>query len=157
DLALLGLLALGDVDRHAADAHDVIGGIDAGDRGANAPAGLAVRAAHPEFGLEGRARLSGRLHRILQMLPVLRVDQLLDVLNGDLEARGVAPENPVLPVVPHEGAADRIKLPGAHLAGGQRQAAALLALHQPGARSLQLAGSLGNTALELAVELLELS
>ena len=43
------------------------------------------------------------------------------------------------------------------MTGGQRQAAPLFALQQPRGRSLQLRGSLGDAALELLVELLELS
>ena len=38
-----------------------------------------------------------------------------------------------------------------HLTGGQRQAAAIFALHQPPSRGLQFGGSLGDAALELLI------
>ena len=43
-LAFLGMLALGDVDGDAADAHDAAALVDGGRRRADAPADLAVRA-----------------------------------------------------------------------------------------------------------------
>ena len=50
-----------------------------------------------------------------------------------------------------------IPIPGAHLAGRQRQAAALLALQEPRVRGLELRRALGDMALELQVQLLELA
>ncbi len=51
-LAFLGVLAIGDVDGHSADAHDVIGGIDARHGSSDAPAQLSVWTAYPKLGLE---------------------------------------------------------------------------------------------------------
>ena len=73
-----------------------------------------------------------------------------------LEACRIDAENPVLTVVPDDIAVDRIPLPGTHLACCQREAAALLALHQPGAGRFQFLGPLRHAAFELLVELLEL-
>src|SRR5437879_2889938 len=42
-LALFSLLAVGDVDGHAADTHDVVSGVDARHRRSDTPAQLAVR------------------------------------------------------------------------------------------------------------------
>src|SRR5262249_48732018 len=127
------------------------------DRRADAPAQLAVRTADAELGLKRRCALHRGLDRALQMLPVLGMDQRLDVVDGEIEAVGVHAEYAVLAVVPDEMAIDRIPFPGAHLAGGERQAAALLALHEPRTRRLELGRALGDAALELAVELLELA
>ena len=86
-LAFLGFLAVGDVDGHAADAHDVVGRVDARDRGSDAPAQLAIRATDAKLGLERRGVARRRLDRVLQMLPVLGMDQRPDIVDGDLEAR----------------------------------------------------------------------
>ena len=56
-LPLFGLLAIGHVDGHAADAHDPAGRIDARRRGAGAPARLAVRPQHAELGVLGLGAL----------------------------------------------------------------------------------------------------
>ena len=119
-LALFRFLAIGDVDRHAADADDIVGNVDACDRGSDAPAHLAVRAAYAKFALHGRRVRRGRLDRILHMLPVIWVDQRAKIVDRNLEILRVHAENPVLPVVPGEAAIDRIPLPGSHLAGGKR-------------------------------------
>ena len=65
-------------------------------------------------------------------------------------------EDPVLAFVPHPVAVDPVPVPGAHLAGGDRQAAALLAFEQPGVRFLQLRGARAHAVLELGIEPLEL-
>ena len=62
---------------------------------------------------------------------------------------GIDAEDAILPVVPGEIAVDQVPVPRAHLAGGERQAAALLALQQPRGRGLQLGGALGDAPLEL--------
>ncbi len=91
------------------------------------------------------------------MLPILGMDQSTNAVDGEIEDAGLDAEDPVLSIVPREAAADRIPLPRSHLSGCQREAAALLALHQSCARSLELGGPFRHAALELAVELLELS
>ena len=57
DLALVGLLAVGDVDGDAADAHHLAGAVDARGRGADAPADFAIGAQHAKFGLLGAGAL----------------------------------------------------------------------------------------------------
>ena len=54
-----------------------------------------------------------------------------DVVDGDLEKPAIDAENMMLAFVPFAVAGDGIEVPRAHLAGGERQAAALLALHEP--------------------------
>src|SRR5262249_56245877 len=77
-------------------------------------------------------------------------------VDSEIEARGIDAEYPILPVVPHEVAVDGIPFPGSHLTGGERQAAALFALHQPRGRGLQFRRSLRDATLELLVERFEL-
>ena len=155
-LALFSLLAVGDVDGHAADAHDVVSGVDARHRRSDTPAQLAVRPADAKFALKARRVGRRRLDRVLQMLPVLGVDERPDIVDGEVEARGIDAEDPILPIVPHEVAVDGIPFPRSHLTGGQRQAATLFALHQPRGRGLQFRRSLRDATLELLVELFEL-
>src|SRR5262249_36794405 len=155
-LTLFRFLAVGDVDGHPADAHDVVGRVDARHRRSDAPAQLAVWTADAKFALKARRAGRRRLDRVLQMLPVLGVNQRLDVVDGEVKARGIDAEDPILPVVPDEVAVDGIPFPGSHLAGGQRQAATLFALHQPRRGGLQFRRSLRDATLELLVELFEL-
>src|SRR5262249_42520253 len=155
-LALFRLLAVGDVDGHATDAYDVVGRVDARHRRSDAPAQLAVRTADAKFALKARRAGRRRLDCILQVLPVLGVDQCLDIVDGEVEARRIDAEDPILSVVPDEVAVDRIPFPGSHLTGGECQAATLFALHQPRGRGLQFRRSLRDATLELLVELFEL-
>src|SRR5262249_12366010 len=122
----------------------------------DAPAQLAVRATDAKLALKARRVGRRRLDRVLQMLPVLGVDQRPDIVDGEIEARRIDPENPVLPVVPDEVAAEGLPYPGSHLTGGERQAATLFALHQACGRGLQFRRSLRHATLELLVELFEL-
>src|SRR5262249_59354241 len=92
-----------------------------------------------------------------RMRPGLRVDQRTDVIDSEIEGRGIDAENPILAVVPSEVAGDRVPFPRSHLTGGERQAAAFLALHQPRGRGLELGGALGDAPLQLVVGLLELA
>ena len=110
-LMFFRLLALGDVDGHAADANDMVGGIDARHRGADAPAHLAVRTADAELALEGGGVGRGWLDGALHMLPVIRVDEAANVIHAELEALWVDAEDAILPVVPGETAVQRIPFP----------------------------------------------
>ena len=57
-LALLGFLAVGDVDGHAADADDVVGRVGARHRGSDAPARLPIGTTDAKLGLEARRILA---------------------------------------------------------------------------------------------------
>src|SRR6185312_2152430 len=155
-LALLGFLALGDVDGDAADAHDAALRVDAGSGAAGAPARLAVRPDDAEFGLLGARILRYAIDHLVQRFPVLRVHELADAVGGDGEAVRVEAENAILALVPFQFLVADRPFPGAHLTGGERQAAALLALQEPRVRGFELRGPLGDAALELDIHFLEL-
>ena len=70
---------------------------------------------------------------------------------------GIDAEDLILAFVPHPVAIDPVPVPGSHLAGGDREAAALLAFQQPGVRFLQFGGAGANAIFELDVEPLELA
>src|SRR5689334_22081047 len=72
------------------------------------------------------------------------------------KASGILTEDSVLAFVPDAFAGDDVPIPGAQLPGGQREAAALLALQQTRIRRGELSGAIGDTTFELLVELLEL-
>ncbi len=72
-------------------------------------------------------------------------------------AVAVDAENVILPLVPFPRAGDEIPVPRAHLAGGERETAPLLALHQPRIGGLELRGALRDAPLQLGVEALELA
>ena len=93
----------------------------------------------------------------LQPLPVLRMDQGADVLGGDAEMLPVDAEDAVLAVVPKAFAGVAIPVPRAHVAGGERQAAAFLALPQLRGRRFELGGARRDALLQLGVHLLELA
>ena len=104
-----------------------------------------------------------RLGRFEQAFPirqqpadVVGVDQRRNGFGRNLEALGLDAENATLPLVPHARSAHGIPVPRAHLAGGERYRTQLLALQQARRGSLELGRALGDPALELVIELLEL-
>jgi hypothetical protein len=99
-LAFLGLLAVGDVDRDAADPRDPSGGIDARRRGPEAPADLAVGALDAELALRGLVVPEQPVRGMLHLLPVVRMDQRAHVLWRDRELIAIDAEDAVLAVVP---------------------------------------------------------
>src|SRR5579871_1534105 len=84
------------------------------------------------------------------------VHQTADVVDVGRETMRVDAENAMLALIPFQFSAADLPFPGAHLAGGQRQAAALLALQQPGGRGFEFRGAFGDAALQLDVHLFEL-
>ena len=79
------------------------------------------------------------------------------MLDIDDEGLRIDAEDAVLTLVPSAVGLGEIPVPGAHLAGGERQVAALLALADLGRGGLELPRPLRDAGLELAVELLELA
>ena len=119
-LALLDLLAVGDVDGDAADAHDPAGGIDAGGSRSDAPARLAIAAEHAKLGLL-RARAFGQaLDAPSKGSPIVGVDQAANILRSDPEFPRVNSEDAILALVPSPFVAADFPIPRAHLAGGKR-------------------------------------
>src|SRR3954470_6710976 len=100
-LALLGFLALGNVHRDAADAHDFPVAVLGCGRRAGAPAHLAVGTPYAILSLVRYALLHQGLHAALQLLPVFWQDENLEVLGrDDVFARRDAIDG-VLPLVPY--------------------------------------------------------
>ena len=85
------------------------------------------------------------------------MDQGANVLGGDAEVLSVDAEDAVLAVVPKAIAGVAIPIPGAHVAGCERQASAFLALPQLRGRGLQLGGPGGNPLFQLRVHAFELA
>jgi hypothetical protein len=156
-LPILGVLALGDVDRHPAQAHDLARLVGAGRRCADAPAKLATGPSHPELDLV-RAGLAQKVaESLLQQAQVLGGDEGRDVIEVDDEGLRVDAEDAVLPLVPAAIGLGEVPVPGAHLAGRQCEVAPLLALADLCRGRLQLPGSFGDARFQLAIELLELA
>ncbi len=153
-LALLGPLAIGDVDGDAVDAHGVAGGVARDDAGAVAPADLAARPHDPEFDLEARlARTDDGGERVL--LAIVGMHHRFDTLDRGLETGGIDAENPIRAVVPFEAIRRQVDLPRTHVASRERDGPALLALAQALGLRLQLGGAGGDALFELAVQHLE--
>ena len=85
------------------------------------------------------------------------MDHRLDALDGRLEGRRIDVEDAVGAVVPFDAAARDIDLPRAHVAGRERDRAALLALAQAFGLRLELGGARRDPLLELGVQRLELA
>ena len=69
----------------------------------------------------------------------------------------VQAQNAALPLVPEPGLAGKIAIPGPHLAGGQRQAASLLAGAKLFSGGVQRLGALIHPVFQLLVELMQLA
>src|SRR6202040_403629 len=99
-LPLFGLLALGDVDGHAADPRHVAGRIDTRRRRACAPAQLAIGATHAEFNLLGAFALGHAPADLPQRLPGDGMQEVADVVGRDLKVFRLDAEDAVLALVP---------------------------------------------------------
>ena len=85
------------------------------------------------------------------------MDHRPDVGVGERKAIRLDAEDAVLAGVPDAFAGLDVPVPRPHLPGGERHAAALLALPQIGGGRFQLGGAVGHPALEFGVELFELA
>src|SRR6185436_10522553 len=153
----LGFLALGDVGGDAADAHDTIGRIEARRRRPGTPTRAAVGAEHTELGLLRACALGHAAPDLLQAPSILGMNHGLDILQGRLEALPVHAKDAVLALVPSPFAGDEVPIPRAHLPGGERKTAALLALQQPRIRGFEFGRALGHATLEFRVQPLEVA
>ncbi len=156
-LPFLGALAFGDVHGDAADAHDAAAVVHRRRRRADAPADLSIGPDNTELGLIGPCALVELGDRLAQLIDVIGMQQRLDVGRVDLEALGADAKDAILPLVPHPVAADPIPVPGAHLAGGDRHAAPLLALAQLRGGILQFRRACADAVLEILIQPFELA
>ena len=155
-LALLGFLAVGDVDGNAADAQHLAGTVDSGGRRPYAPAYLPIGPQRAEFGLLRAGAFGHAVGELMQRQPVVGVNEPADSAGGDFETLRPHPEDAVLALVPTPFVGGEIPIPRTHLAGGERQAPTLLALRQPHVRCFELGGALRHVALEFRIQPLEL-
>src|SRR5579862_5325050 len=154
-LPLFGLLAVGHVNGHAADAHNPTRRIDAGSRGAGAPSCFAVGAKHAELGVLGSCALRHAVYGLLERSPVFRMNEVAGVLHCRLKPPRINAEDATLSLVPVQFRAADLPLPRTHLSRRKRQAASLFALYEPGVRRFKLRSALGDPLLQLYVHLLE--
>ena len=113
-------------------------------------------AQHAELGLLRACTPRHALRDFFQRVPIVGMNESANVVGGDFELARLDAKDAVLPLVPAPFAGADVPVPRAHLTGGERQAAALLALDQPSIGGFELGGALGDAPLELRIELLEL-
>ena len=155
-LALLGAFAVGDVEGDAVHAYRLALGVARDDAGAIAPAHFAARSHDPEFDLEARlAQTDDGGERVL--LAVVGMHHRLDALDRGLEMSRIDAEDAVRAVIPFEMTRHQVDLPRAHVAGRERDGAALLALAQALGLRLELGGARGDALLQLGIQHLELA
>src|SRR5882757_9891826 len=82
--------------------------------------------------------------------------QGLNICRVHLKGLGINSEDVELSLVPHPIPVDPVPIPGPHLAGGDRQAAALLAFEQSSVGFLKLRGAGANAIFQLGIEPLQL-
>src|SRR5262249_42816797 len=146
--ALLGALALGDVYRHPIHAHRPAPRIARDDAGAIAPTHFAAWADDAKLGPETLLR-GGENRAQRALVTIVGVHHRVDTLDGRFERRGMDAEDPVGAIVPFDKAARHIDLPGAHVAGRERDRAPLLAAAKTLGLGLELGSAGGDPCLEL--------
>src|SRR5712691_5496278 len=115
-LALLGLLAVGDIDGHAADTRDLVDGILACRGRAEAPPHASVGTANAEFDLIATGIMPGLPERPAQTFPIVGMNQLPNACWRYLEGPRLDSEDLLLPLVPGTIAMDEVPIPRSHLA-----------------------------------------
>ena len=96
------------------------------------------------------------LEHLFQALQILGVNEGANVLGRDRKRPRIDAKDPALALVPRAFAAKQVPIPRSHLAGGERQRAAPLALDEARGGCFQRRGALGDPPLQLLIELLEL-
>src|SRR2546423_15656934 len=85
------------------------------------------------------------------------MEQRLNACRGHHKASWIDAKDTVLAFVPHPVAVDPVPIPGTHSAGGERQAAALLAFQKSRVGFFQLRRARANAIFELGIKSLQLS
>ena len=158
ELALLGALAVGDVDGDAVHAHRLAVGVARDDAGAVAPAHLAARPHDAEFDLEARLAQARRCAVTEFLLAVVGMHHRLDALDRRL---GMSPDRrrrcgrARRPIRCGRSSRSTSHEPMSPADSAMR--AALLALAQALGLRLELGGARGDALLELGVQRLELA
>ena len=155
-VAGLGFLEVGDVDGDAAHTLDASPGVEGLGGGTDAPAHLPGRPDDPGLGLERLVLAVVVRHDGADSRKIIGVDQRPDAVDPHFDGAGSDAEDAVLAVIPLAFAARDIPLPGAHLAGREREAARPLALHQARVGGFELGGAFRDAIFQTAIELLEL-
>src|SRR5271156_6379903 len=88
---------------------------------------------------------------------IFRKKQRLYIFRIDDEALWIDAKDPILALVPHPIAVDPVPIPGAHISGGNSEAASLFALDQPRRRGLEIGGTGAHAPFKLGIETFELS
>src|SRR6185437_10669469 len=127
-LSFFGAFAVRYIDGDPAYPHNPASAVKGCGCRADTPSDLAVGANDAKFGFAGLDSLVEQRHGLAPVPEIIRVQQRLHIGQADDEAFGIYSENPELPFVPHPVAVGPVPVPGTHAAGGERQAAPLLAL-----------------------------
>src|SRR6516162_4264099 len=124
-------------------------------RGSEQPPHAAIGMPDTELGLIGAGVLSRLPDHLPDRIPVVAMDDSLEVRRSDLERFLVDPEDRLLPLVPDAIAVREIPVPRSHLSRRQREIAALFAVPKLPGRLLQRGGAVRDPLLELGIEPLE--
>ena len=110
-LPLLGVLAIGDVHRHATNADDFSFAIARRRDRAGAPANGAVGTPHAKFRLVRLTCFHRRLKPPLKIVPVVGKNENLQIFRRDCKLPGHHTVNRVLAFVPFDGVGSQIPIP----------------------------------------------
>ena len=119
-------------------------GVESRGRRAGTPAHITAGLHDTEFTLHCACAIGHAAGIRPQPIQVVRMNQGADVIDRNFEIFAIDPENMVLALVPFPLAGNEIPVPRTHMAGGEREAAALLTLQQPRIRCLEFRRSFGH-------------
>src|SRR5579862_4588494 len=157
NLTRLCFLAIGDVDRDAADPHHAAASIDARRRRTGAPTQFAAWTSDAKLDLLRALAHRNALKVLAQRRRVLGMDERADVRRRYAKGLRVDAEDPVLALVPSPFVGRGIPVPRTHLTRRERETPPLFALQQPRGRSFKFGGAFGDMAFRQRVGLFELA
>src|SRR5712692_9511609 len=124
-LPVLGLLALGDIQRNAPDARYPAARTLTCSGPAEAPSHAAIGTANAEFNLTGPSILSGPFEQPAQHLPIATIDQLPDIGEHNVEGSAIDAKYLLLPLIPNATTLDEVPIPRSHLSGREGEVASI--------------------------------